>query len=145
MMQSERLAENTKLYLMTKANEIFFKPNGYREVIDIDKISVAIAEPGLFTGYYLLNGSNVDYGGYEIHGSAEKRSSCLVHFDMSYRWNDFMDPDENDPLDPIFNFIAEGISLGRAEPFVFRIKWDAESLYDYEDIEKSSGWPFEMK
>lgn len=44
------------------------------------------------SGYMLLHGSNADVGGYQIEGTVNKDEKGTITYDMTYTFNDIIDP-----------------------------------------------------
>lgn len=44
------------------------------------------------SGYMLLHGSNADVGGYQIEGTVNKDEKGTITYDMTYTFNDVIDP-----------------------------------------------------
>ncbi len=78
-------------------------------------------------GYQYLHGTNANVGGFQRQGTAkitpDGSGGYVVTMDMTYTWNDIIDPNPNYSTDNWKSTIAEVITLGRAEPYVISISW----------------------
>ena len=66
---------------------------------DLEKVALKFAtelpDNGYTTGYELLHGVNMDVGGFQMNGTHLKSlvgDTCVHDFDITYTWNDIMDP-----------------------------------------------------
>jgi hypothetical protein len=87
------------------------------------------------TGYALMHGSNRDVGDFLIVGWAEpgKRASdgsYRMNLDMSYVWNDIIDPNGNYTMDKIQSGIATVVMLGKNKSYHLHIGWRADAVVD---------------
>ena len=75
-------------------------------------------------GYQYLHGTN---GGFDRIGSTEierhSDGSSTVTLEMEYTWNDVIDPNPEYQTDRWKSRVAEGITLGRADPYEISISW----------------------
>jgi len=76
-------------------------------------------------GYQYLHGSNAEAGGFEVEGTASQldSSSGLISVDLTYTWNDIMDPNPEYLSDRAKAAFAELITLGGAESYDFHVTW----------------------
>ena len=82
-------------------------------------------------GYQYLHGTN---GGFDREGALEIQrhsdGSATVTLEMEYTWNDVIDPNPQYNTDNWKNFIAEGITLGRADPYEISITWTETTVVE---------------
>ena len=87
------------------------------------------------TGYALMHGTNRDVGDFFIVGWAEpgKRASdgsYRIKLDMSYVWNDIIDPNGKYTMDKIQSAIATVVMLGKNKSYRLDIGWRADAVVD---------------
>jgi len=99
-------------------------------------------------GYQYLHGTDATVGGFQISGSTMRTSNTdgvTIGLDLSYTWNDKIDPNPRYWTDRIKNFFAELITLGRANEYIIRITWNSHSEIKFDSsgrIVSKTGWPF---
>lgn len=85
-------------------------------------------------GYQYLHGTNADVGGFERQGNAsiEQNSdgTYTVTMDMSYTWNDTIDPNPQYGTDTFKSTIAEIVTFGQADPYNIHIIWNETTVVD---------------
>ena len=59
------------------------------------------------SGYMLLYGSNADVGGYQIEGTVNKDEKGTITYDMTYTFNDIIDPNFRYKQDKVCYIILE--------------------------------------
>jgi hypothetical protein len=98
-------------------------------------------------GYQFLHGTNADVGDFEIWGSgnvtkvnqagvavvpsenpyapdvAMQGAGTRIDLDLRFQWNDKIDPNGKYISDDIKSAIAEMITFGHAESYVFSVTW----------------------
>lgn len=63
------------------------------ESVSVDvSISVVIENGEDIIGYQYLHGTNMDAGGFQMQGTITKAENGDCIFDITYTWNDIMDP-----------------------------------------------------
>ena len=100
------------------------------------------------TGYALMHGSNGDVGDFLIVGWAEPLQpapdgSYRIKLDMSYVWNDIIDPNGNYVMDKIQSAFATVVMLGNNKSYRLSIGWRAVALVDVraDRSQTISGYP----
>ena len=100
-------------------------------------------------GYQYLHGTNADVGGFRIWGEGRIVSlpggQRMVILNLTYQWNDMIDPNPQYQTDSIKSIIGEIITLGQAESYEIHISWTgtASVLLDSSNsIMTSAGYPF---
>lgn len=78
-------------------------------------------------GYQYLNGTNADAGGFEHSGGTyvtpRPDGTYEVRMDVSYDWNDVIDPNPQYSTDRWKSRLAEILTLGQADPYDIHIGW----------------------
>ena len=87
------------------------------------------------TGYALMHGTNRDVGDFYIVGWAEpgeqaSDGSYRIKLDMTYVWNDIIDPNGNYIMDKIQSGIATVVMLGKNKNYRLDIGWRADAVVD---------------
>ncbi len=99
-------------------------------------------------GYQYLHGTNRNAGDFQINGTTIRTSTLdgvTVALDLSYTWNDIIDPNPRYWTDRLKSAFAELITLGRAEGYEIHITWNARAEVRFDSsgtIVSTSGWPF---
>lgn len=134
------LRERCYNIVIEQANQI---PAGAIRNIDITTW-MEVQNGESITGYNYLHGTNADVGGFRITGTIEKGISGTIVFDLTYQWNDKIDPNFEYISDRNKAKIAQYISFGRAKDYIIRISWADESVYIPDNYALSSGWLFDQ-
>ena len=89
-------------------------------------------------GYNFLHGSKESVGDFEISGTITRLENGDVKYNLTYTWNDIMDPNEIYPTDVFKNSILEQIRLCKYTMgiYVMRVTWSDESVIG----NNSYGW-----
>ena len=89
-------------------------------------------------GYNFLHGSEPTVGDFEISGTITRLENGDVKYNLTYTWNDIMDPNEIYPTDVFKNSILEQIRLCKYTMgiYVMRVTWSDESVIG----NNSYGW-----
>ena len=89
MMANEVFAQHVSQYIIPIGNSL-----ALGESIEVDtKINIIILKEGSqYLGYNLLYGSNADAGGFQAIGVISKGKDGTIRYEMSYIFNDIMDP-----------------------------------------------------
>jgi RHS repeat-associated protein len=78
-------------------------------------------------GYQYLHGTNSTVGGFQREGNATMVQNSSggfdVTFNMSYTWNDNIDPNPIYTTDVVKSRFAEIITFGKADPYSIHITW----------------------
>ncbi|MCR5593529.1 MAG: hypothetical protein K6F79_07275 [Saccharofermentans sp.] len=89
-------------------------------------------------GYNFLHGSEPTVGDFEISGTITRLENGDVKYNLTYTWNDIMDPNEIYPTDRFKNSILKQIQLCKftLAIYVMRVTWSDESVIG----NNSYGW-----
>lgn len=89
-------------------------------------------------GYQYLHGTNADVGGFQIKGVVSKDDSGKVTYQLTYTWNDIIDPNfiyESDSKKAKF---AKNIPFAKPTDYIIRIKWSEVFTVEAESEEENS-------
>ncbi len=110
---------------------------------------VSIENGESIIGYQYLHGTNANVGDFQITGTSssvfDAGGTRTITLDLSYTWNDVIDPNPQYTTDNIKSLFAERITLGRAEPYTIHITWSSQSIVEIDasgNVISSEGWPF---
>jgi hypothetical protein len=125
MQQNELLS--TDLYNRALADA----QNMYNDCIlnlSIDEsYAMAIENGEGIVGYQYLHGTDSTQGGFQRRGTATMAFNGASGFDvtmeMTYTWNDTIDPNPQYGTDMWKSNLAENITFGRADPYTLHITW----------------------
>jgi WXG100 family type VII secretion target len=98
-------------------------------------------------GYQYLHGTNANAGGFQMNGNTKIRpdgTGYVVEMDLSYTWNDIIDPNPEYQTDNWKSRIAEIGTLGRADPYEIHITWSEKTKVRLDangNIISVEGWP----
>jgi WXG100 family type VII secretion target len=85
-------------------------------------------------GYQYLHGTNANVGGFQRQGTAtatpNSAGGYTVEMNMTYTWNDVIDPNPQYNTDTLKSRIAEIATLGRADPYEIHISWDETTVVE---------------
>jgi WXG100 family type VII secretion target len=83
-------------------------------------------------GYQYLHGTNVNVGGFQRQGTAtiapDGAGGYVATMDMTYTWNDVIDPNPQYTTDNWKSTVAEIITLGQAEAYEMHISWTERTV-----------------
>ena len=74
-------------------------------------------------GYQYLHGTNADVGGFQIKGTVSKDENGDVTYDLTYTWNDIIDPNYYYPTDAEKAGFAQSIPFVNPKDYIIRISW----------------------
>ncbi len=85
------------------------------------------------SGYALLHGTNRTVGDFLISGFAEVQNATPdgafdLDLDLTFTFNDIVDPNHTYAMDTIRAYAAEALTAGRARDYRLAISWRASSL-----------------
>lgn len=96
------------------------------------------ADGYISTGQY-LHGVNNDFGGFHISCTIV-RLDGVTAYNLTYTWNDLIDPNFNYESDSIKAEFAKSIPFADPTDYYIQISWsDASYIYD-KDFRKGYGW-----
>ena len=95
-----------------------------------EKVNLALTKVGggYFSGYDLINGSNKEVGGFKITGHISKGENGTYNVDISYTFNDIIDPNEQYRMDRILSEGTEKLSIP-GKDYILRILGTAKFVY----------------
>ena len=104
---------------------------------DIDITCPMVIDNGeSICGYQYLHGTDMTVGGFHIVGTITCLNSGDIQYDMTYTWNDLIDPNPLYITDIIKNAIAERFFRQTMGAYIIRITWSDSSVIG----NNSSGW-----
>ena len=124
LMNNDLLKQQVQDFLFTIAEGL---PPG--ETISVDtSISVEIDNGEDIVGYQYLHGTNADVGGFQIQGTITKLENGDCIFDLTYTWNDIMDPNPTYGSDIAKAKFAKLIPFANPTDYVISISWHDISI-----------------
>ena len=91
-------------------------------------------------GYQYLHGTTAPEGDYQIVGTITRLSETSYGCQLTYTWNDEIDPNSTYDTDTSKNRIANIFSLGRCDSYKIHISWSDYSVIGYTEEDETSGW-----
>ena len=88
-------------------------------------------------GYQYLHGTNEEVGGFKIIGNISKDTSGNITYDLTYTWNDKIDPNYSYTSDSIKAKVAKLIPFANPTDYVIRITFSDKTVISSSG---SSGW-----
>lgn len=108
--------------------------SGQNQATIDETFAMAVENGEGVVGYQYLHGTNGNVGGFKRDGvatvSANSSGGQTVRLDMSYTWNDVIDPNPQYATDQWKNTIAETITLGQADPYEIHITWSETTIVE---------------
>ena len=92
-----------------------------------DVVSIGGGGPWL-DGYTLLHGPDANVGAYQIRGSVTKLGDGGLSLDLTYTWNDMIDPNYKYDDKRVVGFLKWG-SGGKAADYRIKIEWSAKAIF----------------
>ncbi|MBR3847774.1 MAG: hypothetical protein IKM21_00605 [Oscillospiraceae bacterium] len=74
-------------------------------------------------GYQYLHGTNADVGGFQIKGTVYKDEKGDITYDLTYTWNDIIDPEYYYDTDAEKVEFAKSIPFANPKDYIIRISW----------------------
>ena len=111
--------------------------------INIDMQFPMVIENGEgIVGYKYLHGTNEDVGGFQITGTISKDTRGDMIFDLTYSWNDIMDPNPTYSTDMIKAGFAKTIPFANPTDFEMHITWSDKTIIRQDEgwFRKNKGW-----
>ena len=99
---------------------------GYKN-IDITT-SMVIENGESIIGYQYLHGTNADVGGFKIKGSISRDAEGNVTYDLTYTWNDIIDPNFDYTSDQMKAKFANSIPFITPTDYTIRISWSDKTI-----------------
>ena len=110
--------------------------SGETKEIDITT-SMEIQNGEDIIGYQYLHGTNAEVGGFRIIGTISKSSSDDLIYDLTYIWNDKIDPNFSYDTDAAKAKFARMIPFADPTDYVIRIAFSDKTIISDSN---SSGW-----
>ena len=154
LLDNQRIDNNTTIkdymtsnqMLKRKVQEIVFpmgeslKPG---ETITIDITTAMEIDNGEdIIGYQYLHGTNEDVGGFQIKGTISKNELGDVTYDLTYIWNDIIDPNYQYASDAAKAKIAQMIPFAIPTDYIIRILWRDKTVIRVKPglFKRNTGW-----
>ena len=138
LIKNELLKQQVQRYLFEVASTI---PKG--ETIDIDvSISVVIENGEDIIGYQYLHGTNADVGGFHIQGTITKLRDGVCAFNLTYTWNDVLNPEPQYASDMAKAQFAQKIPFANPTDYTISISWSDISVGQIDGAPRGVGWLF---
>ena len=129
---NEILKKNVKEIIIPYSENI---EEGETKQIDI-VTSMEIENGEDIIGYQYLHGTNAEAGGFQIHGSIKKDGEKII-YDLTYTWNDIIDPNYQYSSDAVKARVAKMIPFAKPSDYQIHLSFNDVSIIS--DGE-SSGW-----
>ncbi|HBY76899.1 MAG TPA: hypothetical protein DEG47_07815, partial [Cyanobacteria bacterium UBA11148] len=145
MTANASLTSQIRTKLLLKAQNLCSR--GSSDQSFYESFPIAIENGEGIIGYQYLHGTNADVGGFGMGGTAEitrNQGRCTVKFNLSYTWNDIIDPNPQYDTDTLKSLFAEIITFGQAQAYVIRITWNQETVVTLKEtgsLIAIQGWP----
>jgi hypothetical protein len=129
MMQNESLRMQLEDRVLRLAQQLI--PRGAGRHTFNETFAAEIENGEDINGYQYLHGTNADVGGFQMSGTAfvhlyyQQTGQHLVEMNVTYRWNDLIDPNPQYGTDTVKSMIAETITFGVADAYRLSITWTA--------------------
>ena len=93
-------------------------------------------------GYQYLHGTNADVGGFQIKGTISKSKNGDITYDMTYTWNDRIDPNFMYFSDSKKAEFAKKIPLANPTDYTIRITWSDKAVIKAKPTwyNRNTGW-----
>lgn len=79
-------------------------------------------------GYQYLHGTNAEVGGFQIEGEVSKNNIGDITYDLTYTWNDKIDPDFMYDSDAKKAEFAKSIPFATPMDYIIRITWSDKTV-----------------
>jgi hypothetical protein len=115
----------------------------FGESIEIDITTDIQIENGEdIIGYQYLHGTNSDVGGFRIVGAVSKDKNGDIIFDLTYTWNDIIDPNFMYDSDSQKAKFAKSIPFANPKDYKISVSWtDVSVIKDHPGKDnESTGW-----
>lgn len=144
MMSNDMLMERTGNYLAPIGEKLQFNKS---KIIDITT-SMIIADSKPYSGYMMLYGSNMDARGYHISGTVSKNVKGVITYDMTYTFNDIMDPNFRYKSDEVGYILLRALKVLDGNitmnDYNIHISWSDVTVINPEKS-LNTGWLVDMK
>jgi uncharacterized protein RhaS with RHS repeats len=146
MMANEGLRVDVLSWVSSEGNRLRRLHGGgdFTETVNLKKHAEVTNGEGII-GYHYLHGSNGDVGDFNIRGTI-KGDCRAIAVDLTYTWNDMIDPNAQYTTDQIKSVFGRMISFGQAADYRIWITWGARGKHYYPEngavAGNDQGWPF---
>jgi hypothetical protein len=112
-----------------------------------DRFHMEIQNGEGMIGYQYLHGTNGAVGDFGITGTAQVTCGAKgnrIQFELTYTWNDIIDPNPEYSTDLAKSGLAEAATLGMASAYRLQISWRESCLIEMGEegeMYAFSGWP----
>ncbi|MBQ9940281.1 MAG: hypothetical protein IJO74_01935, partial [Clostridia bacterium] len=124
MKDNSLLKTNVQEIVFPLANDV---KNNSSKTIDITT-SMEIQNGEDIIGYQYLHGTNADVGGFQIKGTVSKNKKGDITYDLTYTWNDKIDPNFMYYSDSKKAEFAKSIPLANPTDYTIRITWSDKTV-----------------
>ncbi len=131
MKSNEMLTSKMKNIVLPLADDLGLNDS---KKVDIT-IPMQIENGESIIGYQYLHGTNADVGGFQIKGKVYKNEKGDVTYDLTYTWNDIIDPNYYYSTDAAKAEFAKSIPFANPKDYIIRISW-----HDKTKIKANPGW-----
>lgn len=132
MQENPTMTEDLKDRALTTAETLFQSGQNYTNIDETFPMEIENGEG--IVGYQYLHGTNANAGGFERGGKAtmtpNESGGYTVQMEMTYTWNDVIDPNPKYLTDSWKSAIAEGITLGQADAYEMHITWSETTVVE---------------
>lgn len=131
--------ESNDLLLDQVRNIVFQQAEGIRigEERNIDiTCHMEIDNGESISGYQYLHGTNASVGDFHIYGTITCLENGDIKYNLTYVWNDIIDPNPDYGTDILKNLVAERFFRQTMGAYIIRISWSDVSIIG----NNSSGW-----
>lgn len=135
MMANETLKNKVKDIVFPIGKKL---KKGSKKKID-KKVKMVIENGEDIIGYQYLHGTNADKGGFKIKGVISKDKKGNVTYDLTYAWNDMIDPNYKYNSDAKKAKFAKSIPFAKPTDYYICISWDDKSII-YANGKGNKGW-----
>jgi len=112
--------------------------NGESRTVDITT-SIAIQNGESIIGYQYLHGTNADVGGFQIQGNISRDLEGNTTYQLTYTWNDMIDPNFNYTSDIMKVAFAQKIPGANPTSYYICISWDDTTIINSTG-KQNRGW-----
>ena len=131
MMKNKTLKAKVKDIVFPIGNSL---KNGESKTINITT-SMTIENGEDMIGYQYLHGTNADVGGFNIKGTISKDKKGNITYNLTYTWNDMIDPNFMYDSDSQKAAFAKKIPFAHPTDYYISISWTDKTV-----IKAKPGW-----
>jgi len=135
MMDSQSLKYDVADVVRKLASKV--KNNTTKKVKETTKMK--LSNDGYRKGYEYLHGTDKTVGGFTINGTITKDKNGNATANLTYQWNDIIDPNGKYPKDKTYSKLCKIVTAGYAKDYTIRIRWSDTSVLNAKG-KFTSGW-----